>query len=91
MSKFLAGKLAYLKNIFPSDIYQAKCAKALFASAILWVSSFFLIAEPSLLAANINSSASFSAIGLPFFDLEAFNIHLIAKANFLSPLTSLGT
>jgi len=35
--------------------YQAKCAKARLASAILCVSSFFLTAFPSSLAARISS------------------------------------
>ena len=39
--------------------YQAKWAKALLASAILWVSSLFLTAQPSLLEASIISWASF--------------------------------
>jgi hypothetical protein len=42
--------------------YHLKWAKALLASAILWVSSFFLMADPSFLDAAINSLASRSAI-----------------------------
>ncbi len=37
--------------------YHAKCAKALLASAILWVSIFFFIATPVLLNALMISAA----------------------------------
>ncbi len=62
-------------------IYQAKWAKALLASAIRCISSFFLIASPSLFAANLISSASFSAIGRPFLLRAAFMIHRYARAS----------
>ncbi len=47
-----------------SDQYR-KCEKALFDSAILWVSSFRLIDAPTPLAASISSAASRSAMLLP--------------------------
>jgi len=50
------------KNYY--KIYHLKCAKALFASAILCVSSRFFTAEPSLLEAAIISAASLAAIVL---------------------------
>lgn len=50
-----------LKSIF----YTLKWAKALLASAILCVSSFFLNAEPSPLLAATISPASLSAMVLP--------------------------
>lgn len=42
--------------------YHLKCANALFASAILCVSSFFLYAVPVLLKASKSSEASLSLI-----------------------------
>ena len=59
--------------------YLAKWAKALLASAILWVSAFFFIAFPSFLEAKSNSSDNFSAIPLPFLARAASIIHLKAK------------
>ena len=56
-------RAAVLCKIF--DSYQAKCAKALLASAMRCISSFFLIAVPSFFAASRISLASFSAIGFP--------------------------
>jgi hypothetical protein len=66
-------------------------AKALLASAILWVFSLFFTASPSFFAAIISSSANFSAIGRPFLEKAASISHLKARACFLSGLTSLGT
>ena len=71
--------------------YLAKWAKALLASAILWVSAFFLMAFPWLFTQSINSCANFSAIGFPFLLRAPSKIHFVAKASFLSPLTSIGT
>lgn len=56
------GVPIYLKYIN----YTLKCAKALFASAIRCVSSFFLNAPPSPLLAATISFASFSAMLRPF-------------------------
>ena len=54
---------------------QAKCAKALFASAIRCVSSRFVIALPSFFAAPYNSSARRRHIGRPFSLRHAPMIH----------------
>ena len=43
-------------------LYHLKWANALLASAILWVSSFFLMALPSLVEAAMNSDASLCAM-----------------------------
>ncbi len=49
--------------------YHLKWAKALLASAILCVSSLFLMEEPSFLEAARNSAASFSAMERPLLCL----------------------
>src|SRR3989344_3347301 len=51
--------------------YHAKWAKALLASAMRCISSFFLMAVPSLLDARSISSASFWAIGFPLRERAA--------------------
>ena len=71
--------------------YDLKCANALFASAILCVSSFFLTAVPVLLAALINSSANLSFMGNPFFLRADSKIQRTAKACPLSFTTGRGT
>ena len=58
----------YLLPVHPTALdtieRNRKCANALFASAIRWVSSFFLIAEPSFLKAAMISFARRSAMVL---------------------------
>jgi hypothetical protein len=49
--------------------YHLKWAKALLASAILCVSSLFLMEEPSFFEAARNSAASFSAMERPLLCL----------------------
>ncbi len=60
------GRPQGLKRCAKSIIYTLKWAKALFASAIRCVSSFFLYAPPSPLLAATISPASFSAMLRPF-------------------------
>src|SRR3990170_2680359 len=83
-------------------LYQRKCENALFASAILCISSLFPTALPSPLAASISSLANFIIIKGLFvfclcsklagvFVLAASTIHEIAKESLLGPLTSIGT
>src|SRR6185295_7981477 len=70
--------------------YTLKCAKALLASAIRCVSSFFLKAPPSPLLAAIISLANFSDMLRPFLSrLKRIN-HFILREIFLSDLTSAG-
>ncbi len=45
------------------SVYHVKWANALLASAILWVLSRFVTADPSFFDAAINSSASLMCIG----------------------------
>ncbi len=69
---------AVLHQNFVSD-YQAKWAKALFASAILCTFSRFFTASPSPLLAASNSSASLWCIGRPFLPFAAPIIQCIAR------------
>ena len=61
------------------------------ASAILWVSSRFLQAEPEPLDASINSLVNLSTNDFPPLFLAAEINQEEAKANPLSGLTSIGT
>src|SRR5690606_5536260 len=81
------GFLYFLNDVF----YKRKCENALFASAILWVSSFFFTAAPSPFAAAIISPASLSVMVFSPRLREYKIIHLIPKDTFLSGLTSVGT
>ena len=67
-----------------------KCANALLASAILWVSSFFLKAPPSPLLAATISLASLSAMERPLRSREKRMSHLMEREIFLSGRTSEG-
>ena len=66
-------------------------ANALFASAILCVSSFFFTAYPWLPYAAMISSANFLYIGFPVLESVPARIRLKAKNSFLSCFTSTGT
>src|SRR3990170_7157418 len=88
--------------VISKAFYHLKWENALFASAILCISSLFPTALPSPLAASISSIASFVIIkGLLVFGLcskfagdfalAASTIHESAKESLLAPLTSIGT
>ena len=75
----------------PENInYHLKWAKALLASAILWVSSFFFIEGPSFRDASMSSFASRSAMVASDRCREKVVIQRIANAIRLSWRTSIG-
>src|SRR5262249_4873414 len=80
-----------LKELLSEYYYYAlKCANALFASAILCVSSFFLMAAPSLRDAAIISFASLSAIDFSFRPRAYPISHLMLSAVLRSGRISVG-
>src|SRR3989338_1647522 len=86
-SKFKIRNLKFL--LYSSFLHLlTKLANALFASAILCISCFFLMAFPSFFEAERNSSASFLFIGAPFFFRAASIIQCAARKNFLAGRTS---